>query len=573
MKTIGETPTKLQFNDADTYIWSSADGKLDLASDGETKLVAGGDIVLEADGGLKLRIDTGSNTTEIIGFYQAAEERAKIDESGNLQIDGQITIGEANGGTTIVDTDASNVTITKATTNLSGALKVGGGYNSTGTTISDAGVFETNGAGTFGGIVTGTGFTAGSAVLEEDELEILDLATVTTAELNIMDGSATTQALVVLEATDGVVISDADVMKQALVSDFATYVATSTNTLTNKTLTAPKIVDAGFIADANGNEAIIFQTTASAVNELELTNAATGNGVQLATTGGDNDVDLLLVAKGAGVVKADGVEVVTLTGSQTLTNKTLTAPNLDTPTALVGTNITGTASGFTAGNVTTNANLTGDVTSSGNAASIAAGVIVDADINGSAAITATKIANGSVTSAEFQYIGGLTSDAQAQLDALDVRIDNLGGRSESSSSSDMRFKKNISTVSGALEKLSKLNPVNYDWRKDEFKNKGFDDKKQWGFVAQEVEEVMPELVGTDEDDYLTLNYNGFVPLLTKAMQEQQDEIENQQKEIDELKAQLEMIMKMMQSDMSDKTDNKKAENNQKPVKLSMATVK
>ena len=118
-----------------------------------------------------------------------------------------------------------------------------------------------------------------------------------------------------------------------------------------------------------------------------------------------------------------------------------------------------------------------------------------------------------------------------------------------------------------------MNPVNYDWRQDEFEDRGFNDKKQWGFIAQEVEEVMPELVGTDEDDYLTLNYNGFVPLLTKAMQDQQTEIENQQKEIDELKAQLELIMKMMQSDMSDKTDNKKAENNEKPVKLSMATVK
>ena len=277
---------------------------------------------------------------------------------------------------------------------------------------------------------------------------------------------------------------------------------------------------------------------------------------------------------------------------------------------LTSTTFTGALSG-NASTVTTNANLTGDVTSVGNAAVIAAGVIVDADINASAAITATKIADGSVTSAEFQYIGGLTSDAQTQLDAKaplvsptftgtpiaptasvgtdDTQIATtayviaeIAARAHShlpetpptpTSSSDRRFKKNISTVSGALEKLSKLNPVNYDWRQDEFQNKGFNDKKQWGFVAQEVEEVMPELVGADEDDYLTLNYNGFVPLLTKAMQEQQDEIENQQKEIDELKAQLEMIMKMMQSDMSDKTDNKKAENNQKPVKLSMATVK
>ena len=56
------------------------------------------------------------------------------------------------------------------------------------------------------------------------------------------------------------------------------------------------------------------------------------------------------------------------------------------------TNVTGTAAGLTAGNVTTNANLTGDITSIGNATAIAAGVIVNADINASAAIDDTKLA-------------------------------------------------------------------------------------------------------------------------------------------------------------------------------------
>ena len=60
---------------------------------------------------------------------------------------------------------------------------------------------------------------------------------------------------------------------------------TGSQTLTNKTLTAPKIADAGFIADANGNEQIIFQTTSSAVNELEVTNAATGNPPILGASG------------------------------------------------------------------------------------------------------------------------------------------------------------------------------------------------------------------------------------------------------------------------------------------------
>jgi len=58
------------------------------------------------------------------------------------------------------------------------------------------------------------------------------------------------------------------------------------------------------------------------------------------------------------------------------TSATLVTPALGTPSALVGTNITGTAAGLTAGNVTTNANLTGDVTSIGNTATIADNVTV-----------------------------------------------------------------------------------------------------------------------------------------------------------------------------------------------------
>ena len=118
-----------------------------------------------------------------------------------------------------------------------------------------------------------------------------------------------------------------------------------------------------------------------------------------------------------------------------------------------------------------------------------------------------------------------------------------------------------------------MNPVNYDWRQDQFEHKGFTDKKQWGFIAQEIKEIFPELVGKDDEDFLTLNYQGFVPLLTKAVQEQQEEIDSQQKEIDALKSQLQMIMDMLDNDMSDKTDSKKDNDNKKPVKLSMATQK
>ena len=86
-----------------------------------------------------------------------------------------------------------------------------------------------------------------------------------------------------------------------------------TQTLSNKTLTAPKFVDGGFIADANGNELILLQTTTSAVNELEITNAATGNAVQIATSGGDTNIDLKLSPKGTGVVDVDSSRITNVT--------------------------------------------------------------------------------------------------------------------------------------------------------------------------------------------------------------------------------------------------------------------
>jgi len=76
----------------------------------------------------------------------------------------------------------------------------------------------------------------------------------------------------------------------------------SADTLTNKTLTAPKIADGGFIADANGNQLIVFQTTGSAVNELEITNNAAGSNPILAATGGDTNIGIALTPKGTGEI-------------------------------------------------------------------------------------------------------------------------------------------------------------------------------------------------------------------------------------------------------------------------------
>jgi hypothetical protein len=84
------------------------------------------------------------------------------------------------------------------------------------------------------------------------------------------------------------------------------------------------------INDVNGNELLRVSATASAVNEVTLTNAAAGGAPSLSATGGDTNISLNLVGKGTGVVQVGGVPVVTTTGAQTLTNKTLTAPIIGT---------------------------------------------------------------------------------------------------------------------------------------------------------------------------------------------------------------------------------------------------
>ena len=63
------------------------------------------------------------------------------------------------------------------------------------------------------------------------------------------------------------------------------------------------IDDAHFISDENNNEQIIFQTTASAVNQFDVTNAATGNDPTITATGTDSNVGLGIVAKGTGVIQ------------------------------------------------------------------------------------------------------------------------------------------------------------------------------------------------------------------------------------------------------------------------------
>jgi hypothetical protein len=101
---------------------------------------------------------------------------------------------------------------------------------------------------------------------------------------------------------------------------------TGTQTLTNKTLTTPVIAQ---INDANGNEELKFTATASAVNEITITNAATGSRPDIAVTGGDTNIGLSITTKGTGLILFnDGAynAEATLTDQATITWDVSTSP-------------------------------------------------------------------------------------------------------------------------------------------------------------------------------------------------------------------------------------------------------
>jgi len=178
------------------------------------------------------------------------------------------------------------------------------------------------------------------------------------------------------------------------IDDCGFITASSTDTLTNKTLTAPKIADAGFIADANGAEQIIFQTTTSAVNELEVTNAATGNPPIIGASG-ETNVDVHIKPKGSGETRiGTGAAAATLTtsGAHDLVLDTNSGTNSGTITITDGAD----------GNINIAPNGNGVVQAGGSAVKVAgketiwvpAVAMYPNTTNGCADLEQTELSNG-----------------------------------------------------------------------------------------------------------------------------------------------------------------------------------
>jgi hypothetical protein len=112
--------------------------------------------------------------------------------------------------------------------------------------------------------------------------------------------------------------------------------------------------------------------------------------------------------------------------------------------------------------------------------------------------------------------------------------------------SDGRLKESVNQLSGSLEKVLNLNAVSYKWKQihdtistDEESKVGYPTGqptgRKYGFIAQDVEDIIPYSILIDNAGYRNISYGPLVTLLSQAMQEQQLQIEELKQEINKIK--------------------------------------
>jgi hypothetical protein len=193
-----------------------------------------------------------------------------------------------------------------------------------------------------------------------------------------------------------------------------------------------------------------------------------------------------------------------------LTNNTISGISLGSnlATLTIGTGLSGTSYNGSTGVTIANTGVTSNVAGTGVTVS-----------GGTGAVT-ISIGQSVATSANAQFNSlGIGMAASATAGRIDATNDIVAF-----SSSDIRFKENITPIENALDKISKISGNTYDWKAENKAEHGYEGNDV-GVIAQEIEAVLPQLVQTRENGFKAVKYDKLVALLIQGIKEQQIQIE------------------------------------------------
>ena len=262
------------------------------------------------------------------------------------------------------------------------------------------------------------------------------------------------------------------------------------------------------VASTTGDIALGTRTSGSYVASLVAgtnitlsNNSGEGATPTIGLTNNSTTIGTTAISLGSSSTTLAGLTSVTSTGfTGALTGNASTATTLQTARAINGVNFDGSAAitVTAAAGTLSGATLAAGVTAS---SLTSVGTLTTLTVSGATATGALTV-TGAITA---------TGDITAFF------------------TSDKRHKNNIQTIPNALEKVTKLNGVTWEWNDDV--NEVTKSTPKTGLIAQEVQEVLPEVVKTRDDGFLALDYSKMMGLLVEAIKEQQIQIE-------ELKAQI-----------------------------------
>ncbi len=113
--------------------------------------------------------------------------------------------------------------------------------------------------------------------------------------------------------------------------------------------------------------------------------------------------------------------------------------------------------------------------------------------------------------------------------------------------SDNRLKKDVSALTNSMDIINKLKPVTYNYKSDEFPLLGLEKSFQYGFLAQDVEKILPSHVKEGGSGYKGVNYIMLIPILTKALQETNAQMTALTSEMTNLKSQNSNLSEQLRS--------------------------